>query len=288
MDALARCGRSGGAQFPAPLGSPTWTHLFPCGRSGGAQFPAPLDAALLRSSFGCGPVLVCAVPRAPGFAHLDAPVPVRAVRGCAVPRAPEVLPCCGRPSGAGRSSSSRGSPRPFGGASGCWGCPSSAEPPSSRTRRTQRRGWAGISARRLRCSSVGPLDVLPSVSDRGRRIPTGPAPKNKQDAPQRGAGNCAKDENRPAPEERPEGAASRGAGNCARPPSDGTATKCVHPDRPHKRKRRRPAGNCAPTDGPHRASAPRWNPRGDGGTVERVSGGAPGGTGRAASPAKPT
>ncbi len=78
------------------------------------------------------------------------------------------------------------------------------------------RGWAGISARRLRCSSVAPPDVVPSVSDRGRRIPTGPAPKNKQNAPQRGAGNCAKDENRPAPEERPEGAASRGAGNCAK------------------------------------------------------------------------
>ncbi|SCK56970.1 hypothetical protein YW7DRAFT_05345 [Streptomyces sp. AmelKG-E11A] len=53
------------------------------------------------------------------------------------------------------------------------------------------RGWAGISARRLRCSSVGQGHVVPSVSDRGRRIPTGPAPKNRPGAPQRGAGNCA-------------------------------------------------------------------------------------------------
>ncbi|SCK47415.1 hypothetical protein YW7DRAFT_04237, partial [Streptomyces sp. AmelKG-E11A] len=35
------------------------------------------------------------------------------------------------------------------------------------------------------------MHVVPSVSDRGRRIPTGTDPKNRQNAPQRGAGNCA-------------------------------------------------------------------------------------------------
>ncbi|SCK46388.1 hypothetical protein YW7DRAFT_04104 [Streptomyces sp. AmelKG-E11A] len=172
----------------------------------------------------------CAVPRAPGVPHLGVPVPVRVLRGCAVPRAPgysvldalvpvRVVPGCAVPRAAGEAP-----------VRGCWlgSARGGVEPSSPRTRGTHVRGWAGISARRLRCSSVGPLDVLPSVSDRGRRIPTGTDPKNRPGAPQRGAGNCAK------------------------PPSDGTATKCAPPDRPHKRERRRPTGLRETTGRRHR------------------------------------
>ncbi|SCK12363.1 hypothetical protein YW7DRAFT_00730 [Streptomyces sp. AmelKG-E11A] len=119
----------------------------------------------------------------------------------------------------------RSSPRPFGGARlGLSSARGRVQTPLLADSRCCGRGWAGISARRLRRSSVGSPDVVPSVSDRGRRIPAGADPKNRPGAPRRGAGNCAKDEGGPAPEERPRGGSIQGRGELREPPSDGTGT----------------------------------------------------------------
>ncbi len=111
------------------------------------------------------------------------------------------------------------------------------------------RGWAGISARRLRCSSVGPhVRRTERVGSRTEN-PDRPRPEEPADrAPTGARGTARKTRTGPHPKSDSNGAASRGAGNCAKPPSDGTGTKCVPPDGPGKRKRRRPAGNRETTE----------------------------------------
>ncbi len=118
----------------------------------------------MRSFFGCGPVLVFAqFPagrlrsrfRGPSGGTYSVPVP--SLGGCAVPRAPEVLPPGGRSSGAGRSSSSRSSPRPFGAPT--WGCRSGCglHQPGS--------GFKPLSSRRRMATRGGGRESLPADSD---------------------------------------------------------------------------------------------------------------------------